>query len=252
MNPPPLEYKTALITGGSRGIGLAIARRILDLGGKVCLTGRKQPGLDEALATLDAGDRAMAVAGSAADAAHRRDAVAATIAAFGSLDLLVNNAATNPQYGPLVEAEMSAVHKVLEVNVMGPLGWIQEAWKQGMSASGGAILNVASVNGLRTVDKMGAYNVSKAAVLQLTRQMALELAPRVRVNAIAPGLVKTKFATVLWEGREEEAASAYPLGRLGEPEDVAGIACFLLGDDASWITGETVLVDGGVLLVSPE
>ena len=252
MTSSTLKNKTALITGGSRGIGLAIAHRILDLGGKVCLTGRKQSGLDEALATLDAGNRAMAVAGSAADAEHRLEAIAATIAAFGSLDLLVNNAATNPQYGPLVEAEMSAVHKVLEVNVTGPLGWIQEAWKQGMSASGGAILNVASVNGLRTVDKMGAYNVSKAAVLQLTRQMALELAPTVRVNAIAPGLVKTKFAGVMWEGREEEAASAYPLGRLGEPEDVAGIACFLLSDDASWITGETVLVDGGVLLVSPE
>ncbi|MDE0165167.1 MAG: SDR family oxidoreductase [Bryobacterales bacterium] len=252
MHTSILEDRTALITGGSRGIGLAIARRVLDLGGKVCLTSRKQAGLDEALDALEAGPRAIAVAGSSVDAEHRRRAVAKTIEAFGTLDLLVNNAATNPQYGPLVEAETAAVRKILEVNVMGPLGWIQEAWQQRMSDSGGAILNVASVNGLRTVEKVGAYNVSKAAVLQLTRQMALELAPKVRVNAVAPGLVKTKFARVLWEGREEEAAAAYPLARLGEPEDVAGIACFLLSDDASWITGATVVVDGGVLLVQPE
>ena len=252
MRSSMLENKAALITGGSRGIGLAIARRVLDLGGKVCLTSRKQAGLDEALNALEAGPRAIAVAGSSADAEHRRAAVATTIEAFGSLDLLVNNAATNPQYGPLVEAEMDAVQKVLEVNVVGPLGWIQEAWKQRMSDTGGAILNVASVNGLRTVEKVGAYNVSKAAVLQLTRQMARELAPKVRVNAVAPGLVKTKFARLLWDGREGEAAEPYPLGRLGEPEDVAGIACFLLSDDASWITGATVVVDGGVLLVEPE
>ncbi len=252
MTPSGMENKNALITGGSRGIGLGIARRILELGGRVAITGRKQAGLDEALGGLEAGDRAIAFAGSTADFEHCRDAVTRTREAFGSLDLLVNNAGTNPQYGPLVEADLGAVRKILEVNVVGPIAWIQEAWKQGMSESGGAILNVASVNGLRTVDKLGAYNVSKAAVLHLTRQMALELGPKVRVNAIAPGLVKTRFARVLWEEREEEAAAAYPLARLGDPDDVAGIACFLLSDDASWITGATVVVDGGVLLVGPE
>ena len=252
MNASGIENKNALITGGSRGIGLGIARRILTLGGRVAITGRKQAGLDEALAELNAGDRAIAIAGSAADPEHCHDAVARTRAAFGSLDLLVNNAATNPQYGPLVEADLGAIRKILDVNVIAPICWIQEAWKQGMSQSGGAILNVASVNGLRTVDKLGAYNVSKAAVLHLTRQMALELAPKVRVNAIAPGLVKTHFARVLWERREDEAAAAYPLARLGDPADVAGIACFLLSDDAAWITGATVVVDGGVLLVAPE
>ena len=252
MNPSSFENKTALITGGSRGIGLAIARRILALGGRVAITGRKQAGLNEALSGLDAADRAIAIAGSAADGEHCREAVTRARETFGSLDLLVNNAATNPQYGPLVEADLGAIRKVLEVNVVGPITWMQEAWKQGMSESGGAILNVASVNGLRTVDKLGAYNVSKAAVLHLTRQMALELAPNVRVNAIAPGLVKTRFARVLWEDREAEAAAVYPLARLGEPDDVAGIACFLLGDGASWITGATVVVDGGALLVGPE
>ena len=252
LNTTMFENKAALINGASRGMGLAIAEAILGRGGKVCITSRKQPNLDEALARLDAGANAIAIAGSAADPEHRREAIQKTIDAFGSLDLLVNSAATNPQYGPLVEADMGAVGKILDVNVMGPLGWIQEAWKAWMREHGGAILNVASVNGIRSVAKLGAYNVSKAALIHLTRQMALELAPKVRVNGIAPGLVKTRLARSLWEGREEEASRVYPLGRIGEPEDVTGMACLLLSDEASWITGETVTVDGGVLLVAPE
>ena len=247
-----LENKVALINGASRGIGLAIAEAILQRGGKVCITSRKQPNLDEALARLDAAGSAIAVAGSSADPQHRQGAVQKTIDTFGSIDLLVNSAATNPQYGPLVEADMGAVEKILQVNVMGPLGWIQEAWKAWMCDHGGAVLNIASVNGIRTVAKLGAYNVSKAALIHLTRQMARELAPKVRVNAIAPGLVKTRLARALWEGREEDAGRVYPLGRIGEPEDVTGMACLLLSEEASWITGETVVVDGGVLLVEPE
>ncbi len=246
------ENKVALINGASRGIGLAIAEAILRRGGKVCITSRKQTNLDEALARLDAVGSAIAVAGSSADPQHRQEAVQETIDTFGSLDLLVNSAATNPQYGPLVEADMGAVEKILQVNVMGPLGWIQEAWKAWMRDHGGAVLNIASVNGIRTVAKLGAYNVSKAALIHLTRQMALELAPNVRVNAIAPGLVKTRLARALWEGREEDAGRVYPLGQIGEPEDVTGMACLLLSGEASWITGETVVVDGGVLLVEPE
>ena len=233
-------------------MGLAIAEAILRRGGKVCITSRKQTSLDEALAHLDAAGSAIAVTGSSADPQHRQEAVQKTIDTFGSLDLLVNSAATNPQYGPLVEADMGAVDKILQVNVMGPLGWIQEAWKAWMHDHGGAVLNMVSVNGIRTVAKLGAYNVSKAALIHLTRQMALELAPKVRVNAIAPGLVKTRLARALWEGREEDAGRVYPLGRIGEPEDVTGMACLLLSEEASWITGETVVVDGGVLLVEPE
>ncbi len=247
-----LENKVALINGASRGMGLAIAEAILRRGGKVCITSRKQTSLDEALAHLDAAGSAIAVTGSSADPQHRQEAVQKTIDTFGSLDLLVNSAATNPQYGPLVEADMGAVDKILQVNVMGPLGWIQEAWKAWMRDHGGAVLNMVSVNGIRTVAKLGAYNVSKAALIHLTRQMALELAPKVRVNAIAPGLVKTRLARALWEGREEDAGRVYPLGRIGEPEDVTGMACLLLSEEASWITGETVVVDGGVLLVEPE
>jgi NAD(P)-dependent dehydrogenase (short-subunit alcohol dehydrogenase family) len=240
--------KAALVTGASRGIGLGIARELLRAGARVCITARKQDELDAALGELEAGDRAFAVAGASDDAAHRRAAVAAVVERFGTLDLLVNNAATNPQYGPLVEADLAAVTKIFGVNVVAPLGWVQEAWAAGMRESGGAILNIASVGGIRAGAPIGAYNASKAALIHLTRQLAVELGPKVRVNAIAPAVVKTKFARALYEGREEAVAAGYPLKRLGTPEDTAGLARFLLSDEASWITGETVVIDGGVSL----
>jgi NAD(P)-dependent dehydrogenase (short-subunit alcohol dehydrogenase family) len=238
--------KVAIVTGGSRGIGLGIARALLDGGALVCLTGRKQESLDEALAGLDAGQRAMAIAGAAHDPGHRTAAVGQVVERHGRVDLLVNNAATNPQYGPLVEADLGAVQKIMEVNVVAQLGWIQETWRASMAQHGGAVLNVASLGGLRPGQGIGAYNASKAALIHLTRQLALELGPGVRINAVAPAVVKTRFARALYEGREEEVAASYPLRRLGTPEDVAGISRFLLSDEASWITGETVVVDGGV------
>lgn len=244
--------KVAIVTGGSRGIGLGIARALLDGGAKVCLTGRKQESLDAALAELDAGEAAMAVAGASHDPDHRRDAVDAVMQRYGSVDLLVNNAATNPQYGPLVEADLGAVGKIMEVNVVAPLGWVQEAWRASMAERGGVVLNIASLGGIRPGQGIGAYNASKAALIHLTRQLAIELGPGVRVNAIAPAVVKTQFAKALYEGREAEVAEAYPMKRLGTPEDTASIAAFLLSEQASWITGETVTVDGGVGLVGWE
>jgi NAD(P)-dependent dehydrogenase (short-subunit alcohol dehydrogenase family) len=244
-----MDGRIAIITGGSRGIGLGIARALLDDGARVCITGRKADDLERALADLDAGDAAMAVAGSSHDAAHRRDAVAQVVERFGQVDVLVNNAATNPQYGPLVDADLDAVRKVLEVNVTAPLGWVQEVCRAGMADRGGAVLNVASVGGLRAGSLIGAYNASKAALIHLTRQLAIELAPAVRVNAIAPAVVKTTFAKALYEDREDEVAQGYPLKRLGTPQDTAGLARFLLSDEASWITGETVVIDGGVSIV---
>ncbi len=240
--------KVALITGGSRGIGLGIARALIDAGAKVCITGRKQESLDAAAAELDAGDALMTIAGASHDPEHRRDAVARVVERFGSLDLLVNNAATNPQYGPLVDADLGAVSKIMEVNIVAPLGWVQEAWHQSMAEHGGVVLNVASVGGLRPGSSIGSYNTSKAAVIHMTRQLAVELGPGVRVNAIAPAVVKTDFARALYEGREAEVAEAYPLKRLGTPEDTASLARFLLSDEASWITGETVVIDGGSTL----
>jgi NAD(P)-dependent dehydrogenase (short-subunit alcohol dehydrogenase family) len=241
------DGRVALVTGGTRGIGLGIAQELVGRGARVVVTARKQDELDAVVAELGE-ERALAVRGSADDETHQADAVARAVERFGALDLLVNNAAVNPQYGPLVEADLSAVRKVFEVNCTAVLGWTQQAWRAGLSERGGSILNVASVGGLRAGSPIGAYNASKAALIHLTRQLAVELGPRVRVNAIAPAVVKTTFARALYEGREEEVAEAYPLKRLGVPADTAKAAAFLLSDDASWITGETLVVDGGVTL----
>jgi NAD(P)-dependent dehydrogenase (short-subunit alcohol dehydrogenase family) len=239
--------KAALITGGTRGIGLGIAQEIVDRGGSVCITARKPDELEEAVKTLDPDGtgRAISARGSADDEAHQQEAVAQTVAAFGRLDFLVNNAAVNPYFGPTVDADLGAVRKILEVNVVAVLGWTQQAWRAWLKDNGGGVLNVASVGGQRAGGPLGAYGTSKAALIHLTKQLASELAPSTRVNAIAPAVVKTKFARALYENREEEVAAGYPLKRLGTPEDTAKLAAFLLSDDSSWITGVTVTIDGG-------
>ena len=246
--------RTALVTGGTRGIGLGIAQELVDRGANVVITARKPDELDAAVAQLDPDrtGRAVAARGSADDEAHQAEAVGLAVERFGGLDCLVPNAAVNPQYGPLVDADLSAVRKVFEVNVTAVLGWVQQAWRQaGWQARTdvpAGVLVVASVGGIRAGAPIGAYNASKAAVIHLVRQLASELGPVVRVNAIAPAVVKTKFASALYEGREDEVAQAYPMKRLGVPEDTAKAAAFLLSDDASWITGETLVVDGGVTI----
>ncbi|HEU0102540.1 MAG TPA: SDR family oxidoreductase [Mycobacteriales bacterium] len=241
------EGRVALVTGGTRGIGLGIAEELVSRGARVVITARKQDELDAAVAGLGH-DVALGVRGSADDREHQAAAVAQAVERFGRLDHLVNNAAVNPQYGPLVDADLDAVRKVFEVNCTAVLGWTQQAWRAGLSAGGGSILNIASIGGLRAGAPIGAYNASKAALIHLTRQLGVELGPLVRVNAIAPAVVKTTFARALYEGREEQVAQDYPMKRLGVPADTSKAAAFLLSEDASWITGETLVVDGGVSL----
>jgi NAD(P)-dependent dehydrogenase (short-subunit alcohol dehydrogenase family) len=242
--------KAALITGGTRGIGFGIAQEIVARGGSVCITARKPDELEEAVRTLDPDGSGCAIAarGSADDETHQQEAVDETVKTFGRMDFLVNNAAVNPYFGPTIDADLAPVRKILEVNVVAMLAWTQKAWRAWLRDNSGAVVNVASVGGLRAGGPLGAYAVSKAAVIHLTKQLAAELAPQVRVNAIAPAVVKTKFARALYENREEQVANAYPLKRLGTPEDTAKLTTFLLSDDASWITGETVTIDGGGLL----
>ncbi|GAC1445451.1 MAG: SDR family oxidoreductase [Mycobacteriales bacterium] len=239
--------QVALVTGGTRGIGLGIAQEVVARGGRVVVTARKPAELEAVVRQLGP-DVAVAARGSADDEAHQAEAVALALDRFGRLDHLVNNAAVNPQYGPLMDADLTAIRKIFEVNVTAVLGWTQQAWRGYLGEHGGTVLNVASVGGLRAGSPIGAYNASKAALIHLTRQLASELGPKVRVNAIAPAVVKTDFAKALYEGREDEVAAAYPLKRLGVPADTAKAAAFLMSADASWITGETLVVDGGVTI----
>ena len=245
------ENKVAIVTGASRGIGLGIARRLVADGARVVITARKAEALAEAVDALGGPAHALAIAGRADDPAHQDEVVAAARATFGRLDLLVNNAGINPAYGPMLDTDTQTARKVLEVNVLGTFSWIQKAVGSGLGtpeAPGGAIVNVASIAGLRTTGVLGWYAVSKAALIHLTAELGSQLGPDVRVNAVAPGVVKTRFAEALYEGREEKVASRYPLRRLGVPEDIAGVVSFLLSSDSSWITGQTLVIDGGVTL----
>jgi len=240
------QQAVALVNGGSRGIGYAIAEHLLHRGGRVCLTGRHKDTLEEAREKLGHPERILTVPGKADDPDHRAQAVAATIDAFGRLDCLVNNAGVNPGVGALMDVDLGAVDKIFRVNVASVLGWTQQAWHQWMAEHGGTVLNTGSAAALRNSARTGAYNASKYAMIQLTRQLSHELAPQVRVNSIAPSVVKTAFAQLIYQDREEEAAAAFPLGRLGAPLDVAQAAMFLLGPESGWITGQTLVLDGGM------
>jgi NAD(P)-dependent dehydrogenase (short-subunit alcohol dehydrogenase family) len=241
-----LNGQTALITGASRGIGLAIASRFLEAGANVMLSSRTAEDLAEAAASLEAKGLAGRVAWKAAhvgDGDQAQACVAETVERYGALDILVNNAGTNPYFGPMVDIDVARAQKTFEVNQLAVLMWSSYAVKAGLR---GSIINVASIGGLGVEPGIGWYNVTKAAVLHITRQLAFELAPDIRVNALAPGLIKTKLARALWEGPGEKRISAHiPLRRLGLPDDVATAALFLASDAASWITGQTLVVDGG-------
>ena len=240
------DGRVAIVTGASRGIGLAIAAQLVREGAKVCITARKVDALAEAAATIGDEKSVITLPGSLGDPEHQRAAVQLTLETFGRLDILVNNAATNPAYGPLMDIDLSAGRRIFEQNVLGTIGWIQHAYRAALAAHGGSVVNVTSLAGLQPADGIGMYGASKAALTLLTRQLAGELGPRVRVNAVAPAVVKTKFAKVLYEDNEAELSERYPMKRLGVPEDVSGAVSFLASEEAAWITGQTLAVDGGV------
>ena len=236
--------KTILITGGSRGIGLAIAEKYLNTQEyNVVVTGRKEQTLEELSKEVD--NKNFYTIAAKADDEEAADKTCKDVnEKFGSLDILINNAGTNPAGGALMDVDIGAVQKTGDVNLMGPLLWSRAAYKNELST---AIMNICSVGGIARSQLMGAYNVSKAALIYLTKQLAYELAPDIRVNGVAPAIVKTKLSQLLWEN-EEFAKNLHLLKKLGEPEDIANAVYYMCSDDAGWVTGEVLTIDGGFLL----
>ena len=241
-----LDGKTALVTGASKGIGFAIAKAMAESGAKVMLSSRKQEQLEKAAAEIDG--EVDVFAANAGEPEQAEACVKATIDRFGALDILVNNAATNPHMGRVIDVDLPRYDKTFQVNLRGPLVWTQAAWRAGMEERGGSVINISSVGGLQSGGFIGVYDTTKAGLIHLTKHLAVELAPKVRVNAIAPGLVKTDFARALYESGEEAVAAMMPLKRLGVPEDIAPAAVYLASDAASWVTGMVLVVDGGALV----
>ncbi|RRQ28996.1 SDR family oxidoreductase [Rhodococcus sp. Eu-32] len=247
------EGKVAVVTGASRGIGLSIASRLADGGASVVMNARKPDVLKRAVeAVVDAGGHAVGVAGSIDSATLPGELVDAAVSSFGHLDLIVNNAATSASYGPLMDVSREAFHKTVLANTWPAVALVQKAVAHGMT--NGSVVNILTTGAERVHPVTGPYTASKAALASLTNTLAHELGPRnIRVNAVAPGLVRTDLARALWDGeRGPQEERLVPLGRLGEPDDIASAVCFLLSDDAEWITGAMIRVDGGRIHVGGE
>jgi NAD(P)-dependent dehydrogenase (short-subunit alcohol dehydrogenase family) len=246
-----LQDKVAIITGASRGIGADIAQAFVDAGAKVVLASRKQASLEPVAAALEArGGEALAVACHTGDPAQVEALVAAAVARFGKVDVLVNNAATNPYFGPMLGVEWPAWDKTFDVNVKGYFA-AARAVAQHLMARGapGAILNVSSILGLRAGRFQGVYAMTKAAVISMTKTLAVEWGPSgIRVNAIAPGFIETRFSAALTsnDAIKKMILDKTPLGRIGAPEDLTGLAVYLASDAAGFVTGATFVADGGL------
>ncbi|WP_224390018.1 SDR family oxidoreductase [Pseudonocardia sp. ICBG1293] len=244
------DGRTAVVTGGSRGIGLAVVRALLARGASVILTSRSEESA-RAVAEGLGSERVRGFGAHSADPDAAQACADFALSTFGSLDVLVNNAGTNPAYGPVVDQDRGRFLKTLEVNLWAPALWTGVAWRAWMREHGGVVVNVASVGAYLAAPGLGVYGASKAALVHLTRQLAAELAPGVRVTAVAPGVVRTALSRALWEGREGAAGSATLLGRTGRVEEVADAVCWLASAGAGWVTGETLVLDGGERIVGP-
>jgi NAD(P)-dependent dehydrogenase (short-subunit alcohol dehydrogenase family) len=245
-----LDGRVAVVTGASRGIGFAIADELARQGAKVVVSSRKKEELDSAVEKLNSGGGRVAV-GVPGHAGHQQDIdrlVSTAIDVFGAIDILIANAGTNPYMGSMVDIELAAWDKVFEVNLRGAFLLTQAVTRAWMYDHGGAIVNIASTAGLHPSPGLGVYGVSKAALIHLTKQLAMELGDRnIRVNAVAPGIIQTQFAQALWnnEGLMNEFRKRNPMGRIGQPNEVAAAVAFLVSDAASYINGTVLVIDGG-------
>jgi len=244
-----LSGRVALVTGASRGIGSAIADILAEHGAQVVLSSRKQADLDAEADRINAqhAERATAIAAHAGRPEELERLVQQVMERFSRIDILVNNAATNPYFGPVLGAEPAAWDKTFEVNLRGVFLLTRLVYQASMEEHGGAIVNVASIGGIRPGLGLGIYNITKAGVIMLTRQLGRELGPKVRVNAVAPGLIKTRFAEALWGNQQilDRVLAQNPMGRIGMPSEVAAAVLFLASDAASYVNGEVLVVDGG-------
>jgi NAD(P)-dependent dehydrogenase (short-subunit alcohol dehydrogenase family) len=249
MPPFHLDGRVAIVTGGSRGLGAEIARGLVEQGATVVLSSRKQADLDVVAAELNGAREgsAHAIAAHAGRPEELARLVDQVMERLGRIDILVNNAGTNPYLGSMLEADLAAWDKTFEVNLRGYFIATQLCVRAWMGEHGGAILNIASTGGLRPSPGLGIYGVTKAGVVQLTRQLARELGGKVRVNCIAPGLFKTRFAQALWDSEEimRRVLEGNPMGRIGDPREIAGPAVFLVSDAASYVNGQVLVLDGG-------
>ncbi|PXA86875.1 short-chain dehydrogenase [Nostoc sp. 3335mG] len=249
-----LTGKVAIITGSSRGIGRAIAEAYADAGAKVVISSRKQPACEEVANAINAKhgeERAVAIAASISDKAALEALVTETRQRFGQIDILVCNAASNPYYGPMAGISDEQFRKIFDNNVLANHWLVSMVAPEMIERKDGAIVIVSSIGGLIGSDVIGAYNVSKAADFQLVRNLAIEFGKHnVRVNAIAPGVIRTDFAKALWEDPKAEAAlkRVTPLGRIGEPDEIAGAAVFLASKAGAYVTGQGIVVDGGTTI----
>ncbi len=253
MNLFDLTGKVAIITGSSRGIGRAIAERMADHGAKVVISSRKAGPCDEVAAEINAAHpgHAIAVPANISSKADLQRLVDETRKAFGKIDILVCNAASNPYYGPMAGIEDDQFRKILENNVIANHWMVQMVAPEMVARKDGAIIIVSSIGGLRGSPVIGAYNISKAADFQLARNLAVDLGPdNVRVNCIAPGLIKTDFAKALWDNPDtlKRATSGSPLRRIGEANEIAGAAVFLASAAGTFMTGQAIVIDGGATI----
>ncbi|MEJ6019134.1 SDR family oxidoreductase [Corynebacterium sp. H113] len=248
-----LSSEVVLITGGTRGIGYATALEFSRGGAKVALTSRSQESATEMAHKIahETGGKVIGIGAHVADVGAARDACSRVAEELGPLTVLVNNAGTNPAYGPIIDQPLAAMEKTFLVNTLAPSIWTRAAVASGLGSSPSAIINVSSVGALTIEEGLGTYNASKAALLHMTRQLAMELAPAIRVNSISPGVVRTKLSEALWKDQEEAVSSVTPLRRIGEPEDIAKVICFLASGAASWMTGDNLVIDGGLLVRNP-